>query len=142
MISSYTTLLQYILKRNRDSNFFYVYMDYYDYLQYLRIVWKRITEEYTTSLDYHSQQSNLLSTKQGISHEYHLIFNKSKEISTILQCDIETFMMFARRFLDKLAKLIEEFITLPPGTFIKNSFTEHRKFFIKNSHLHHMYTQK
>jgi hypothetical protein len=51
---------------------------------------------------------------------------------SFIECDTESFILFIRRFLDKVAKLVELLIAIRPPRQIGNSFSDHRKFFIAN----------
>src|SRR5918995_627198 len=101
-------------------------MDYHHYLEYLWIIWRRIRDEYGAAMDYHSQTNDLWSSGQENSNQYRIISVKRFNMLTILQCDMEAFIIFARIFLDKVGKLVERLIELPLGTTIRNSFTDHR----------------
>ena len=60
----------------------------------------------------------------------------------ILEVDIETFVLFARRFMDMVAKLIEKQIALPEGSISEeDGFTEHKVYFIKNRTFNPTYTK-
>lgn len=108
----------YLRKKDEDSNFYYTYVDYHQYLQYLGIIWKRIKDEHNASMEYNLQINNLLTSRQENSVEYRQIVMKSKETLDILECDIETFVVFARRFLDKVGKMVVKLTQLPPGILI------------------------
>ena len=116
-------------------------MDYHHYLEYLWIIWRRIRDEYSAAMDYHSQTNDLWSSGQENSNQYRIISVKRFNMLTILQCDMEAFIIFARIFLDKVGKLVERLIELPLGTTIRNSFTDHRKYFIKHSNINPLYSQ-
>jgi hypothetical protein len=126
----------YLQKRDDRSGFFYVYTDYNQYLQYLNIIWKRIKEEYKTIGLYHRKSFELLANQKGDNpSNQDAIGNVDTQILnmlSVLECDIEAFILFARRFLDKVAKLIESLIIIKKGTQVGNSFSAHRKFFIIN----------
>src|SRR5215218_8638387 len=118
----------YSMKRDRDS-IYHAYMDYRHYLKHLWITWNRIHEEYTVSMDHHAQTLDLLSSRQENSEKYRLIFKEFERTLGILECDIETFTVFAHRYLDKVAKLVEVLIQLPRGDTPENNFRGHKKYF-------------
>lgn len=122
-------------KKDGEPHFFYVHTDYLQYLQYLNIIWNRLREEYKTIAIYHRKSLELLS-KHELSDEQNLALNNvnMQTVNTLrfVQCDIETFILFTRRFLDKVAKLVESVVILKPPGQIGNSFSDHKTFFIDN----------
>jgi hypothetical protein len=92
-------------------------------------------------MDFNTKRNQLSSNKQEDTDEYRLYSIRLYEISTVLQCDIEIFVIFVRRFLDKVAKLVELLIELPPGIDVENSFTGHKKYFVGHSDLHSEYSR-
>jgi hypothetical protein len=138
---------QIYLNKRDESNFFYIHSDYSDYMQYLNIIWSRIKETYRSIGIIYRQEMDLVSkqTREKLSEEEII---KLETLAThehnqlpILGCDIETFILFARRFLDKVGKLVEALIILKPGTYVKNSFTKHKSFFIDNSNYNENYSR-
>jgi hypothetical protein len=129
---------QIYLKNRDESNFFYVHTDYSDYLQYLNIIWNRIKKTYGTIGISYTQEMELSSkqTRENLS-----LATYGYNQLTILSCDIETFILFARRFLDKVGKLVEALIILKPGTHVKNSFSKHKAFFINNTNYNEVYSR-
>ena len=113
-------------------------MDYSHYLQYLKIIWKRIKEEYSSSIDCGLQMTNMLNARQENSDQFRMIFIQYEQMLTVLQCDIEAFIVFARIFLDKVGKLVEALIKSPNRT---NNFWEHKKFFIERTDLNSAYSR-
>jgi hypothetical protein len=136
--------LIYVKRRDEESDFFYVHTDYLDYLRYLNIIWDRIRKEYQSIVRYHQRSLSLISNRD-LSQEENIqlrsiILNRSN-LLTILECDIESFVLFARRFLDKVGKLVEYLIKLEVGRHIENSFTKHREFFIDNEKYNLQYSR-
>jgi hypothetical protein len=127
-----------IYRKRRDdtSDFFYTYTDYFQYLQYLNIIWNRIKEEYKTVGIFHRKSLELTSKYNELSEEERFELNSVDihefNMLTVIECDIEAFVLFVRRFLDKVAKLIEQLIVLRPGREVGSSFSDHRKYFIDN----------
>lgn len=129
----------YLRKRNEDSDFFYIHTDYFQYLQYLNIIWNRIREEYRTIGIYYRQEMDLLSKdrRENLSreetHRFNLLATNQSNVLTILSCDIEAFILFASRFMDKVGRLVESLVKLDSGIEVGNSFSDHRIFFINNT---------
>jgi hypothetical protein len=104
----------------------------------MNITWNRIKENYKSIGINFREEMNLLSKprEEDLSEEekahYSLLATKALNMLTILGCDIEAFILFARRFLDKVGKLVEFLIKLDSGTYVSNSFSKHRQFFINN----------
>ncbi len=66
---------------------------------------------------------------------------RERALLKILEIDIETFILFARRFMDLVAKLIEKQIVRPDGSMSdEDGFTEHKAYFIKNRTINPTYT--
>jgi hypothetical protein len=130
----------YIRKKDDGSDFYYVYVDYHDYLRYLQIIWRRIKDEYDTIMEYNSQSNSLLSSREVNFDDYRRVTIESLETQNVIQCDIETFVIFARRFLDKVGKIVVKLTKLPHGKQIGRSFTDHKKDFIKYNDLKPMYS--
>jgi hypothetical protein len=129
----------YLRKRGEESDFFYIHTDYFQYLQYLNIIWNRIREEYRTIGIYYHEEIDLLSKdrQEDLSREETFRFNSLEtnlsNTLTILSCDIEAFILFARRFMDKVGRLVESLVRLDSGIEVGNSFSDHRIFFINNT---------
>jgi hypothetical protein len=64
---------------------------------------------------------------------FNVLATNQSNMLTILSCDIEAFILFARRFMDKVGKLVESLIRLDSGRQVTNSFSKHREFFISNT---------
>lgn len=136
-----------IYLKKRDESNFYVHTDYSDYLQYLNIIWSRIKKTYGSNGISYPQEMELSSkqTREKLSEEEIIKLQSLATYGynqlTILSCDIETFILFARRFLDKVGKLVEALIILKPGTHVKNSFSKHKAFFINNTNYNEDYSR-
>jgi hypothetical protein len=59
----------------------------------------------------------------------------------VLELDFETFIVLARRFMDKVGLLAEKLIQIPKGMLPGNSFTKHKKFFLQNPDIQPNYTK-
>src|SRR5437899_1522690 len=60
---------------------------------------------------------------------------------TILSCDVESFVLFARRFMDKVGKLVISLIRLDSRVNVPESFSKQRDFFINNSKYNESYSK-
>ena len=128
----------YLRKRDEESDFFYIHRDYSQYLQYLNIIWNRIKESHRTIGIYYYQEMDLLSkqTSKNLSEDEEVklksLTTNRHDMLSVLSCDIEAFILFSRRFMDKVGKLVESLIKLDSGLHIANSFSKHKEFFINN----------
>ena len=52
----------YLRKRDEEPDFFYIPRDFFQYLQYLNIIWNRIKESHRTIGIYYYREMDLLST--------------------------------------------------------------------------------
>ena len=62
----------YLKRRDKESDFFYIYTDYLEYLQYLNIIWDRIRKECAT---YYRNIFTILETSQA-SHAQQAVMNE------------------------------------------------------------------
>jgi hypothetical protein len=118
-------------KRRTDTRFFNAHSDYQQYLKYLAIIWHRIQNECNEIGEYHAEESKIAPEEH--SEKWIALNNEQTRVLTMCQCDFETFIMFARRFMDKIGKLIELLIECPKGKHPPKDFTHHKKWFIKYS---------
>ncbi len=110
----------YLKRRDDGSRFLYVHTDYLQYLQYLNIIWNRIRLKYRAIVHMKSLEleSNYINGKlsEQESLELRNVNIQSFKMRSFIECDIEAFIIFTRRFLDKVSRLIELLITLAPGS--------------------------
>ena len=92
------------------------------------IIWQRIKEECNKVGDYHTQEIRIPFNTQPSQEQLSLITRNGATLN-VLELDFEMFIVFARRFMDKVALLIEKSIEIPKGMGLGNSFTKHKKFF-------------
>src|SRR5688572_22023975 len=97
------------LKRNQDSVFFHAYTDYRKYLVSLQIVWQRLKDECSKVGDYYTQELSK-SSEWPPSQETLSLMASRDATSNVLELDIETFIILARRFMDKVGLLVEKLI--------------------------------
>jgi|GEM_PF-2289867 hypothetical protein len=71
------------------------------------------------------------SSGQANSHANLQVGLNSFGVKYVLQCDIEAFVIFARRLIDKFGKLVVKLINLPPGLQISESFSDQKEDFLK-----------
>lgn len=128
------------LKRNQDSVFFHAYTDYRKYLVSLQIVWQRLKDECSKIGDYYTQELSK-SSEWPPSQETLSLMASRDATSNVLELDIETFIILARRFMDKVGLLVEKLIAIPNGMKPGYSFTDHKKFFLKNHDIESDYTK-
>lgn len=128
----------YLLKRG-DTDFFNAYMDYRQYLEYLAIIWNRINSESREIGVYHTKTLKALSEEN--LYEWKSLMTKQNRIQRILLCDFETFIIFSRRFMDKVARLNVLLIEIPKGKHPPESFTDHKTWFLKESQIHPEYSE-
>jgi hypothetical protein len=128
------------LSRNQDQVFFPAYWDYRKYLLSLRIVWQRIRDECSKIGDYYTRELSK-SSEWPPSQETLSLMASRGATSNVLELDIETFIILARRFMDKVGLLVEKLIAIPKGMKPRNSFTDHKKFFLKNRGIESNYTK-
>jgi hypothetical protein len=111
-----------------------IYGAYLEYLRSLSIVWQLIREEYMDIGAIHAQLHNIESDNSR-SDEFISLMTDQHALMNILQVDIETFVLFARIFMDKIGQIIEKLVVLPPGKHLGKSFTDHKKYFIEHRHI-------
>lgn len=118
------------------NHFFYIHRDYFQYLQYLNIIWNRIRESHRTIGIYYYQEMDLLSkqTSKNLSENEKVklksLTTNRHDLLSVLSCDIEAFILFSRRFMDKVGKLVESLNKLDSRLHVENSFSKHKKFFM------------
>ena len=128
------------MSRNQDEVFFPAYWDYRKYLQSLHIIWQRIRDECNSVREYHTQEVSI-PPETLFSQEHLLLITRRKATLDVLELDFETFIVLARRFMDKLGLLAEKLIQIPKGISPGNSFTKHKKFFLENPDIQPNYTK-
>jgi hypothetical protein len=126
--------------RNQDEVFFPAYWDYRKYLQSLHIVWQRIREECNSVGEYHTQEVSI-PPETPFSQEHLLLINRREATLNVLELDFEAFIVLAKRFMDKAGLLAEKLIAIPKGIMPGNSFTDHKKFFLKYPDIQPNYTK-
>jgi hypothetical protein len=126
------------LKRKEDTRIFNAHSDYFHYLRYLAIIWDRIQNECREIGVYHAQEEQI--SYEENPQEWNAMRNKEDLVQTKCQCDFETFVMFARRFMDKVAELIELLVEYPNYERPREGFTKHKEWFIERSEIHHAYS--
>ena len=86
--------------------------------------------------------NKILSSETQHTDESVSLEMKEHGLSKVLEVDIESFILFARRFMDMAAKHIEEQIALPKGMISEeDGFTEHKAFFMKNRTINPTYSK-
>lgn len=117
-------LLQIFHQKREDADFFSQYMDHNQYFDYLHIIWDRMKSDLKLCGSSH---------KSVMEHGEHTSekINEYMYAQKLLQLDTESFIMFARILMDKVGKIIASLIQLPKGTYPGDSFSDHKKFFIK-----------
>jgi hypothetical protein len=125
-------------ERREDTSFFNAHSDYFQYLRYLAIIWSRIQNECRQIGVYHSQEAMI--SYEVNPKEWTTLITAKEQLQTQCQCDIETFVMFGRRFMDKVAELIELLIDYPNYKRPEAGFTKHKEWFIDNQEIHHSYS--
>lgn len=127
--------------RNEYTDLTNVYGAYLEYLQSLSIVWRRIRIEYKDIGAIHAQLHKI-ETDPSRNEEFVSLASNQHGLMNVLQVDIETFVLFARIFMDKIGKIIEKIVILPPGEHPGKSFTDHKKYFaIDHTHIHPAYSK-
>jgi hypothetical protein len=128
------------MKRNQDTVLYHPYTDYRKYLLSIRIVWQRIKDECNKVGDYYTQELSK-SFEWPPSQETLSLMARKDATSNVLELDIEVFIILARRFMDKVGLLVEKLIKIPKGMKPGYSFTDHKKFFLKNRGIESNYTK-
>jgi hypothetical protein len=128
------------ITRNQDDAFFHRYWDYRKYLQSLYIIWKRIKAECNQIGDYHAQEFSK-PFEPPLSDERLSLINRKQATLNVLELDFETFIVVARRFMDKVGLLVEKLIEIPKGKVPGNSFTKHKKFFLEHPDIQPNYSR-
>src|SRR5438105_4848266 len=88
-------------KRNQDTALINIYGSYLESLRSLSIVWQRIREEFMDIGAIHAQLHNIESDNSR-SDESISLMTDQHALMNVLQVDIETFVLFARIFMDKI----------------------------------------
>jgi hypothetical protein len=114
------------LRKREDTDFFNTYMDYRQYLEYLAIIWQRIKNESKEIGVYHAEQLKLVDTYEQHPEKWRSLVSNEQRMLTMLQCDVETFIMFSRIFMNKVAEVIEQLIKIPRGKQPREGFTKHK----------------
>jgi hypothetical protein len=123
-------------------------MDYLTYLDYLRIIWKRLNESYS---NYRKNKHFLNSYFNKITNEsigeftpsdksFYLAQIKEYEITKILALDTESFVFFSRIFLNKVATVLNYLLCPDSYKTISNDFKAHKKYFLNNDSINKDYT--
>jgi hypothetical protein len=105
----------------------------------LAIIWNRIKNESKEIGVYHPEESKISHEEQP--EGWISLLAKQNQVHTIWQCDFETFIIFSRRFMDKVAELIELMIEYPNEKRPGEGFTKHKKWFIEHSEIHPVYSE-
>jgi hypothetical protein len=114
--------------RSEDTDLTNSYGAYREYLQSVSIVWQRIRVECKDIGAIHAHLHKI-ETDPSRDEEFHSLMIKEHGIMNVFQRDIETFVLFARIFMDKIGQIIEKLIVLPRGKQPGKSFTDHKKYF-------------
>lgn len=126
------------LKRREDTRFFNAHSDYYHYLRYLAIIWYRVQNECNQIGVIHAQEVQISFEKNP--QEWTAMRYKEDQVQTTCQCDFETFVLFARRFMDKVSELIEVLVNYPNSERPGVGFTKHKEWFIDNPEIYPAYS--
>jgi hypothetical protein len=114
-----------ISSRSEDADFTDVYGAYLEYLRSLSIVWQRIRVE-CKDIGVIYAKFREIETDNSRNEEFVSLASNQHGLMNVLQVDIETFVLFARIFMDKIGKIIEKIVILPPGKHPGKSFTDHK----------------
>jgi hypothetical protein len=127
---------------HRTSGTITAFSNYSGYLQSLGIIWQRIKDGSRAVGDCHAQVNKILSSEKQHTDESVSLEMKELGLLKVLEVDIETFILFARRFMDMVAKLIEEHIAPPKGMILEeDGFTEHKALFTKEHSINPIYSK-
>jgi hypothetical protein len=125
--------------RSEGTDLTNAYGAYREYLQSLSIVWQRIRAECKDIGATHARLHKI-ETDPSRDEEFHSLMIKEHGLMNVLQRDIETFVLFARIFMDKIGQIIEKVVVLPRGEQQGKSFTDHKKYFGIHPHIHPAYS--
>ena len=123
-------------------------MDYLTYLDYLRIIWKRLNEGYS---HYKKNKQLLNSYDEKIKDEtigpstpsdknVYLAYIIEYEITKTLALDTESFIFFSRIFLNKLATMLNYLFCPDNYQTLSNDFQVHKNYFLNNGNINKDYT--
>jgi hypothetical protein len=123
--------------------FYNIYLDYEDYLVFLAIIWDRLREDYRKFNEY-SDFHDKISEKAKSLPEWSLYRLSPDEVQesfnlnhweSKLMLDYESFIIFSRILMDKLAKVAQCVINAGQNSIPTESFTHHKKFFLKSENI-------
>jgi len=122
-----------VLHDKHGDDVFYMHGIYYDYYQYLRIIYNRLENDYS---DYklglaRAAEIFRASSKSDIGSKMLPITEKQAIFAKSIQRDTESFILFMRILLDKVAVLVELLMNINRHS-LHSSFTDHKKYFMTN----------
>lgn len=129
---------QLISKKTRNVIIF-EYLSYRNYLIYLEIIGRRLKDNYEKygELEPHIIQymENLETVK---NYDVQILIKNQHDIMKEIQLDQESFIIFSKILLDKFGIFVGKLIDAKD---YPNSFSDHKKWFIKNNYLNPRYSK-
>jgi|GEM_PF-5052998 hypothetical protein len=119
-----------VLHDKHGDDVFYMHAIYYDYYWYLQIIYDRLKNDYNDYKSGLTQASEIFKSSGTGSHMLP-ITEKLANIAKSIQLDTESYILFTRILLDKVAVLVELLINHPNKHELHHSFSDHKKYFIK-----------
>lgn len=125
------------------SSFYNIYLDYHEYLFFLPIIWNRLREDYSNFNKYSNVQDKIIEKAMSLPEGslYHLSSEEQQESAYMknweskLMLDYESFIIFSRILMDKIAKLAQCVINPGRNSIPTGSFTDHKAFFLESRNI-------
>lgn len=115
----------------RKEDIFYEYMAYRDYYNFLKIISKRLEENYGK---YREIQPLVASVMENLREKTNpddaLLIRTQSAIMTEIQLDQESFIIFTQILLNKLGMLVEKLCNSRSENNYTHSFMKHKNWFI------------
>jgi hypothetical protein len=123
-----------VLHDKHGDDVFYMHGIYYDYYQYLQIIYDRLENDYSDYKLGLTRAADIFkaSSKSGMGSQMLPVVEKQATIAKSIQLDNESFILFMRILLDKVAVLVELLINHPSKHSLHHSFSDHKKYFMIN----------
>jgi len=125
-------------KDSACSAFYNIYLDYEECFVFLTMIWDRLREDYRNFNEYLSFHDKIQEKAKNLPQgSWYQLSAEVRESSNLrhwelkLHLDYESFIIFSKILMDKLAKVSQCIIDSGRIPIPTNSFTDHKEHFIK-----------